>query len=88
MDIIAEIIMELIVGIFDVLIRSKTVPKPVKYIIVTLVSAFIIGLFILALINVKMLIAKIFFGLLAAAFVIVYIVLLRKIHRNEINDDL
>lgn len=87
MEIIAEIIMELVVGIFDVLIRSKTVPKPVKYIIVTLVSGFIIGLFILALINVKMLAAKIFLGLLAAAFVIVYIVLLRAVHLNKIKDD-
>lgn len=84
MDIIFEALFELV---FDGLIRSRKVPKAVKYLIVTALMAFLIWLFIMCLLASEMLWAKIFCGVLTAAFVVLYIVLLRKIHMNQIKDE-
>lgn len=87
MDIIIE---EILSAIFDGLMHGKKVPKAVKYILSTLLYGFVIAIFVICAIsaasdNIPFMICCIIF---TAVFTVFYIKLLKKIHHNEINDDL
>ncbi len=86
MDIIIE---EILSAIFDGLLHGKKVPKAVKYVIATLLYGFVIAIFVLCAITAAdKILFRIFCIVFSVVFTVFYIKLLRKIHRNEINDDL
>lgn len=83
------IIQEILSALFDGLLHGKKVPKAVKYVLTTLLFGFVIAIFILCAItaahdNIPFMIFSIIF---VAVFIIFYIILLKKIHNNKINDD-
>lgn len=86
MDIIIE---EILSAIFDGLLHGKKVPKAVKYIISTLLYGFVIVIFALCAISAanSNILFMIFCIAFSVVFTVFYIKLLRKIHRNEMNDD-
>lgn len=86
MDIIIE---EILSAIFDGLLHGKKVPKAFKYVIATLLYGFVIAVFVLCAITAAdKILFRIFCIVFSVVFTVFYIKLLRKIHRNEINDDL
>lgn len=86
MDIIIE---EILSAIFDGLLHGKKVPKAVKYVLATLLYGFVIVILALCAISAARdnILFMIFCIAFAVVFTVFYIKLLRKIHRNEINDD-
>lgn len=82
------IIEEIISAIFDGLLHGKKIPKAVKYVSATLLYGFVIALFVLcALTAADNILFRIFCIVLAVVFTVFYIILLRKIHLNQMNDD-
>ena len=82
MDIFMEILGELLSEVFDLLISSSKVPKPLRYLIVTAVAGFIIALGVILGIQSDTLVGRIFCVLLATLGIAAEIYLVRKIHRS------
>lgn len=82
------IVEEILSAIFDGLLYGRKVPKAEKYILLTLLSGFVLGIFVLCAIIADITVFRVFCAAAAVVTAMYYTVMLRKIHRNEINDDI
>lgn len=65
------------------LINNSNIPKFIRYLIVTILEIFLIGLFIVISINTEFIIGKILFIILSVLFLISYLYLILKIHKSK-----
>lgn len=82
------IVEEILQAIFEGLLYGRKVPKAVKYILATLLYGFVIAILVLCAVTAEKMLLNFFFMVFSVAFTIFYIMLLRKIHHNEMNDEL
>ena len=65
------------------LIKDEKIPKIIRYIIVTILCAFVIFIGGILLFKSQMIIGKIFGIILAFIFIIIWLYLIIKIHSNK-----